>query len=173
MSGFAARLIRVLLVAVAFTIGVELVRTGRALNTGFLSRSSMRLRRSSLCSLSLRAMASPGSSKVERVGGFVDFVGWKGTLVVELTRLAGTFLTGLVDPATEDVDEVIGSASDAFLAPASDVLSDAALDTVPDVGGETGFLVGIFTLSVGLFVFAAIGPVEGRFRAAADNSVAS
>lgn len=166
MSGFAARLIRALLVAVPFTIGVELLWTGRALNGGFLSGSSlMRLSRSSFCSLSLRAMASPGSSKVERVGGFVDFVGWKGTLVIELTRLAGGFLTGLVDPATEDVDEVIG--------PASDALSDAALDAVTDVGGETSILLGIFTLSVGLFVLAAIGPAEGRFRAAADAFVAS
>lgn len=174
MSGFAARLIRALLVAVPFTIGVELLWTGRALNGGFLSGSSlMRLSRSSFCSLSLRAMASPGSSKVERVGGFVDFVGWKGTLVIELTRLAGGFLTGLVDPATEDVDEVIGPASDVFLAPASDALSDAALDAVTDVGGETSILLGIFTLSVGLFVLAAIGPAEGRFRAAADAFVAS
>lgn len=174
VSGFAARLSRALLVAVALTIGAELLRTGRALNAGFLSwSSSMRLRRSSFCSLSLRAMASPGSSKVERVGGFVDFAGWKGALVTELTRLAGGFPTGLVDPATEDVDEVIGPASDAFLAPASDAFSDAALDSVIDAGGETGFLVGIFTLSVGLFVFAAIDPVEGRFRAAADNFVAS
>lgn len=166
VSSFAARLIRALLVAVAFTIGVELLRTGLALNAVFLSgSSSVRLRRSSLCSLSLRAMASPGSSKVERVGGFVDFVGWKGTLVIELTRLAGGFLTGLVVPATEDVVEVIG--------PASDALSDAALDSVTDVGGETGFLVGIFTLSVGLFVLAAIGPVEGNFRAAANTFVAS
>lgn len=166
MSGFAARLIRALLVAVPFTIGVELLWTGRALNGGFLSGSSlMRLSRSSFCSLSLRAMASPGSSKLERVGGFVDFVGWKGTLVIELTRLAGGFLTGLVDPATEDVDEVIG--------PASDALSDAALDAVTDVGGETSILLGIFTLSVGLFVLAAIGPAEGRFRAAADAFVAS
>lgn len=166
VSGFATRLSRALLVAVALTIGAELLRTGRALKAGFLSlSSSMRLRRPSLCSLSLRATASPGSSKVERVGGFVDFVGWKGTLVTELTRLAEGFLTGFVDPATEDVDEVIGPASDAF--------SDAALDSVIDAGGETGFLVGIFTLSVGLFVFAAIDPVEGRFRGAADNFVAS
>lgn len=76
VSGFAARLSRALLVAVALTIGAELLRTGRALNASFLSwSSSMRLRRSSFCSLSLRAIASPGSSKVERVGGFVDFVG--------------------------------------------------------------------------------------------------
>lgn len=173
MSGFAVRLVRALLVAVALTIGAELVRTGRALNAGFLAGSpSMRLRRPSLCSLSLRAMASPGSSKVERVGGFVDFVGWKGTLVIELTRLAGGFPTGIVDPAT-DVDEATGPAFDAILASASDALSDAALDTVTDVGRKTGFLVGIFTLSVGLFVFAAIGPVEGRFRGATDNFVAS
>lgn len=92
--------------------------------------------------------------------------------MTELTRLAGDFLTGLVDPATEDVDEVIGPASDAFLAPASDAFSDTALDSVIDAVGETGFLVGIFTLSVGLFVFAAIDTVEGRFRAAADNFVA-
>lgn len=174
MSGFAARLIRALLVAVTFTTGAELLRTGRALNAVFfLGSSSTRLSRSSLCSLSLRAMASPGSSNVERVGGFVDFVGWKGTLVIELTRLAGDFLTGLVDPAIEDVDEVIGPASDAFLVPASDALSDSALDSVTDLGGETGFLISIFTLSVGLFVLAAIGPVEGRFRAAADAFVAS
>lgn len=118
-------------------------------------------------------MASPGSSKVERVGGFVDFVGWKGTLVIELTRLTGGFLTRFVDPSTEDVDEVRGPASDVFLAPASDALSDAAFDAITDFGGEASFLFGIFTLSVGLFVLVAIGPAEGRFRAAADAFVAS
>lgn len=173
--GFAARLSLALLVAVALTIGAELLRTGRALNVSFFVSwsSSMRLRRSSFCSLSLRAMASPGSSKVERVVGFVDFVGWKGTLVTELTRLAGGFLTGLVDPATEDVDEVIGPASDAFLAPVSDAFSDATVDSVIDAGSEAGFRVGIFTLSVGLLAFAAIGSVEGRFRTAADKFAAS
>ncbi len=87
-AGFAlAKLIRALLVAVGLTTGAVLTRTGRALNVFFwASASASFLRPSSRCSFSLREMASPGSSKEGRVGGFEDLVGWKGAFWRELTR---------------------------------------------------------------------------------------
>ncbi len=69
------------------TTGAWLKRTGRALKVFFgVPFSTSFLRRSSRCSFNLRETASPGSSKVDRVNGFEDLVGWKGACWRELTR---------------------------------------------------------------------------------------
>ena len=79
-----AKLIRALLVAVPFTAGAWLRRIGRALNSFFpIETSPSRcLRRSSRCSLSFRATASPGRLKFDRVSGFADLTGFGVSLSV-------------------------------------------------------------------------------------------
>ena len=108
-----AMLRRALLAAVVFTIGATmliLAGTGLALNTFFLrASSSSRFDRSSRCALSFCAIASPGSVKVERVGGLVDFVGTKGALVIEETRsLAATLGFVATDEARRGVAALDG-----------------------------------------------------------------
>lgn len=130
------RLSLALLDAVPLTVtGAMLLRTGLALNSLLsCSSSSARFKRSSRCSLSLREIASPGSSKVGRVGGLVDFAGGGGggnetltgrlfsvgasTLVafVEITRLAADAVDDAVLVDSSLVVTVVAVVVDCFLA---------------------------------------------------------
>lgn len=108
LKSVLAKLRRALLVVVCLTTGAWLRRAGRLLKTGFFAGSSSpRLSRSSRCSFNLRATASPGSSKVERVGGLVDLVGWKGARWMELMRFG--FVRVLVASAAEEVELIPGA----------------------------------------------------------------
>ena len=143
---------RALLAAVILTTGAvldsTLAGTGLALKSCFFflpASSSSRLERSSRCALSFWATASPGSVKVERVGGLVDFVGTKGALVMEETRgFAGGLVRDVVAgvgwgvvPFDGDIFAVLGRAVEADLV----VMDGAAFGVALPL--TVGFLEGV------------------------------
>jgi hypothetical protein len=129
---------------------------GRALNVFFsFSASSSRRRRSSRCALTLAEIASPGSEKVDLVGGFVDFAGTKAGLLVERLSLGIRFLVTFGWVGAGELEKDKAGAAARF--EDGRVLRPSTIGFLANLATAGGFVIGAGLVATGLTVLGRAG----------------